>query len=90
MSSMYPHTRAVLYALKEKRIDLAIPSVNCAPKVSKMGVTSILVFNGVNVAALRQVLTNYAENVNTYERNMQKWCTMYSKSSSSSEKNEKE
>ncbi|KAM1763547.1 hypothetical protein FF1_002820 [Malus domestica] len=58
--------------------------------VSKMGITSILVFNGVNVAALRQGLTNYAENVNTYERNMQKWRTMYSESSSSSEKNEKE
>ncbi|KAB2603333.1 hypothetical protein D8674_004338 [Pyrus ussuriensis x Pyrus communis] len=147
MPSMYPHTRAILNALKEKGIDLAIasrsPTVDIAKTffeklniesmfiaqeifrswthktnhfqrihtrtgvpfnsmlffdeenrnvqaVSKMGVTSILVFNGVNVAALRQGLTNYAENVNAYERNMQKWRTMYSKSSSSSGKNEKE
>ncbi|XP_009366312.2 magnesium-dependent phosphatase 1 [Pyrus x bretschneideri] len=56
--------------------------------VSKMGVTSILVDNGVNIGALRQGLTKYTENVNTSEKNKQKWRTKFSKSSSSSEKNE--
>ncbi|KAB2634723.1 magnesium-dependent phosphatase 1 [Pyrus ussuriensis x Pyrus communis] len=56
--------------------------------VSKMGVTSILVDNGVNIGALRQDLTKYTENVNTSEKNKQKWRTKFSKSSSSSEKNE--
>ncbi|XP_068321260.1 uncharacterized protein [Pyrus communis] len=55
--------------------------------VSKMGVTSILVDNGVNIGALRQGLTKYTENVNTSEKNKQKWRTKFSKSSSSSEKN---
>ena len=53
-----------------------------------MGVTSILVDNGVNIGALRQGLTKYTENVNTSEKNKQKWRTKFSKSSSSSEKNE--
>ncbi|KAM1242608.1 hypothetical protein ACFX2G_034946 [Malus domestica] len=56
--------------------------------VSKMGVTSILVDNGVNIGALRQGLTKYTENVNTSEKNKQKWRTKFSKGSSSSEKNE--
>lgn len=54
-----------------------------------MGVTSILVGNGVTVGALRQGLTKYSENVNTSEKNKQKWRTKFSKNSSSSEQNEK-
>lgn len=55
-----------------------------------MGVTSVLVSNGVNVGALRQGLTKYSENVNTSEKNKQKWRTKFSKNSNSSEKNENE
>lgn len=58
-------------------------------QVSNMGVTSILVGNGVTVGALRQGLTKYSENVNTSEKNKQKWRTKFSKNSSSSEQNEK-
>lgn len=50
-----------------------------------MGVTSILVGNGVTVGALRQGLTKYSENVNTSEKNKQKWRTKFCKNSSSSE-----
>ncbi|PON98327.1 Magnesium-dependent phosphatase-1 type [Trema orientale] len=57
--------------------------------VSKMGVTSILVGNGVNLGALRQGLTEYNENVNTSEKNKQRWLKKFSGNSSSSEKNEK-
>ncbi|KAF3435090.1 hypothetical protein FNV43_RR22177 [Rhamnella rubrinervis] len=56
--------------------------------VSKMGVTSILVHNGVNLGALRQGLTDYSQNVNTSEKNKQRWRTKFSKNSTSSEKNE--
>ncbi|PQQ01091.1 magnesium-dependent phosphatase 1 [Prunus yedoensis var. nudiflora] len=122
MPSLYPHARGILYALKEKGIDLAIasrsPTADIAKTfidklsiksmfvaqeifsswthktdhfqrihtrtgvpfnsmlffddenrniqaVSNMGVTSILVGNGVTVGALRQGLTKYSENVNT-------------------------
>lgn len=146
MPSLYPHARGILYALKEKGIDLAIasrsPTADIAKTfvdklsiksmfvaqeifsswthktdhfqrihtrtgvpfnsmlffddenrniqaVSNMGVTSILVGNGVTVGALRQGLTKYSENVNTSEKNKQKWRTKFSKNSSSSEQNEK-
>ncbi|EXB57286.1 Magnesium-dependent phosphatase 1 [Morus notabilis] len=58
--------------------------------VSKMGVTSILVSNGVNLGALRQGLTEYSQNLNTSEKNKQRWLKKYVGNSSSSEKNEKE
>lgn len=51
-----------------------------------MGVTSILVGNGVNLGTLRQGLTDYSQNVNTSEKNKQRWRTKFSKNSSSSEK----
>lgn len=55
-----------------------------------MGVTSILVSNGVNLGALRQGLTEYSKNLNTSEKNKQRWLKKYAGNSSSSEKNEKE
>ncbi|KAF4388200.1 hypothetical protein G4B88_021896 [Cannabis sativa] len=58
-------------------------------EVSKMGVTSILVGNGVNLGALRQGLTEFCENVNTSEKNKQRWIKKFSGNSSSSDKNEK-
>ncbi|GMN58385.1 hypothetical protein TIFTF001_027487 [Ficus carica] len=58
--------------------------------VSKMGVTSILVGNGVNLGALRQGLIEYSKNLNTIEKNKQRWLKKYSGNSSSSEKNDKE
>ncbi|XP_015893777.3 uncharacterized protein LOC107427888 [Ziziphus jujuba] len=56
--------------------------------VSKMGVTSILVGNGVNLGALRQGLTEYSQNVNKIEKNKQRWRTKFSKSASSTEEND--
>ncbi|KAE8708390.1 Haloacid dehalogenase-like hydrolase superfamily protein isoform 2 [Hibiscus syriacus] len=56
--------------------------------VSKMGVTSIYVGNGVNLGALRQGLTEFTENQNTSEKNKQKWLKKYAQNSSSSEKKE--
>ena len=41
--------------------------------MSKMGVTSIYVDNGVNLGALRQGLTEFTENQNAYEKNNQPW-----------------
>ncbi|XWS39781.1 hypothetical protein CRYUN_Cryun18bG0084100 [Craigia yunnanensis] len=41
--------------------------------VSKMGVTSIYVDNGVNLGAVRQGLTQFAENRNASEKNKQPW-----------------
>ncbi|XP_062082623.1 uncharacterized protein LOC133788952 [Humulus lupulus] len=58
-------------------------------EVSKMGVTSILVGNGVNLGALRHGLTEFCENVNTSEKNKQRWIKKFSGNSSSSDKNEK-
>lgn len=52
-----------------------------------MGVTSVLVDNGVNLGALRQGLTNYAQNVNKIEKNKKKWIK-YTQNSTSSEKTE--
>lgn len=55
-----------------------------------MGVTSILVGNGVNLGALRQGLIEYSKNLNTIEKNKQRWLKKYSGNSSSSEKKDKE
>ncbi|OMO85246.1 Magnesium-dependent phosphatase-1, eukaryotic/arcaheal type [Corchorus capsularis] len=49
--------------------------------VSKMGVTSIYVGNGVNLGALRQGLTEFTENQNASEMNKQKWLKKYSQKS---------
>lgn len=53
-----------------------------------MGVTSILVGNGVNLGALREGLTKFSENWNTVEKNKQKWCTKFSQNPESSDKKE--
>ncbi|XP_038887268.1 magnesium-dependent phosphatase 1 [Benincasa hispida] len=144
MPSLYPHAKGILYALKDKGIDLAIASRSPTPDiaktfidklgigsmfvaqeifsswthktehfqrihsrtgvpfksmlffddedrnietVSKMGVTSILVGNGVNLGALRQGLSNYSQNVNKIEKNKKRW-TKYTQNSTSSEKSE--
>ncbi|KAJ0011387.1 hypothetical protein Pint_33428 [Pistacia integerrima] len=146
MPSLYPHAKGVLYALKDKGIDIAVasrsPTANIAntfldklsiksifvtkeifsswthktdhfqsihtrtgvpfnsmlffddedrniQAVSLMGVTSILVNNGVNLGALRQGLTKFSQNWNTSEKNKQRWQTKFSKKSTSS-KNEQE
>lgn len=119
MPSLYPHAEGILYALKEKGIDMAIASRSPTPdiaktfldklgiksmfvaqeifsswshktehfqrihrrtgvpfnsmlffddedrnieSVSKTGVTSILVGNGLNIGALRQGLTKFSQN----------------------------
>ncbi|KAH9697295.1 magnesium-dependent phosphatase 1 [Citrus sinensis] len=55
-------------------------------KVSKMGVTGILVGNGVNLGALRQGLTKFSQNWNTSQKNKQKWISKFSQKPDSSEK----
>ncbi|XP_010530658.1 PREDICTED: magnesium-dependent phosphatase 1 [Tarenaya hassleriana] len=50
--------------------------------VSKMGVTSILVGNGVTLGAFRQGLTEFAQNQNNIEKNKQRWRKFSGKSSS--------
>ncbi|CAL0300825.1 unnamed protein product [Lupinus luteus] len=47
--------------------------------VSKMGVTSILVGNGVSLGAFREGLTRFSQNWNDSQKNKQKWVTKYSK-----------
>ncbi|KAH9697293.1 hypothetical protein WN944_029582 [Citrus x changshan-huyou] len=54
--------------------------------VSKMGVTGILVGNGVNLGALRQGLTKFSQNWNTSQKNKQKWISKFSQKPDSSEK----
>ncbi|KAJ4963948.1 hypothetical protein NE237_023887 [Protea cynaroides] len=129
MPSLYPQAKGILYALKDKGVDIAIASRSPTPDiaktfldklgmqsmfvaqeifsswthktehfqrihrrtgvpfnsmlffddedrnieaVSKMGVTSILVGNGVNLGALRQGLTMFTQNSAPSERNNQK------------------
>ncbi|KAI4296440.1 hypothetical protein L6164_036397 [Bauhinia variegata] len=129
MPSLYPHAKGILYALKDKGIDIAIasrsPTVDIAKTfldklniksmfiaqeifsswthktdhfqrihsrtgvpfdsmlffddedrniqaVSKMGVTSILVEDGVNLEALREGLSRFSQNWNASEKNKQK------------------
>uniref|UniRef100_A0A6N2MX01 Magnesium-dependent phosphatase-1 n=1 Tax=Salix viminalis TaxID=40686 RepID=A0A6N2MX01_SALVM len=142
MPSLFPQAKGILYALKEKGIDMAIASrsptsdiaktfidqLNIKPmfvaqeiyaswthktdhfqrihtrtgipfnsmlffddedrniqSVSKMGVTSILVDNGVNLGALRQGLTEFSQNASRSEKNNQSW-QKYSQNPNSSEK----
>ncbi|XP_042496918.1 magnesium-dependent phosphatase 1 [Macadamia integrifolia] len=129
MPSLYPHAKGIMYALKDKGVDIAIasrsPTSDIAKTfidklgiqsmfvaqeifsswthktehfqkihrrtgvpfnsmlffddedrnidtVSKMGVTSILVGNGVNLGALRQGLTEFTQNSASSGRNKQK------------------
>lgn len=58
-------------------------------QVSKMGVTSVLVGNGVNLGAFQQGLTMFSQNANTAEKNLKRWRTKYSKQSKSSQSEEK-
>ncbi|XP_020220930.1 magnesium-dependent phosphatase 1 [Cajanus cajan] len=46
--------------------------------VSKMGVTSILVDNGVHLGSLREGLTQFSRNWNASQKNKQKWLSKYS------------
>ncbi|XP_010518234.1 PREDICTED: magnesium-dependent phosphatase 1 isoform X1 [Camelina sativa] len=55
--------------------------------VSKMGVTSILVGNGVTLGAFRQGLTIFTQNQNSVEKNKQVWPDKYSGKPASSETN---
>lgn len=52
-----------------------------------MGVTSILVENGVNLGALQEGLTKFSENWKTAEKNKQKWLTKFSQKPNSSDGN---
>ncbi|XP_059647992.1 uncharacterized protein LOC132294230 [Cornus florida] len=129
MPSLYPHAKGILYALKDKGVDIAIasrsPTADIAKtfldkleiksmfvaqeifsswthktehfqrinrrtgmpfnsmlffddedrnieSVSKMGVTSILVGNGVNLGAFRQGLTEFSQNSGLSGRNRKK------------------
>ncbi|KAF2320538.1 hypothetical protein GH714_028128 [Hevea brasiliensis] len=146
MPSLYPDAKGILYALKDKGIDVAIASRSPTPDiaktfldklsiksmfvadeifsswthktehfqrihsrtgvpfnsmlffddedrnieaVSKMGVTSILVENGVNLGALRQGLTKFSQNVNASEKNKQRWLK-FSQNPNSSKRKERE
>ncbi|CAN8270768.1 unnamed protein product [Cochlearia groenlandica] len=53
--------------------------------VSKMGVTSILVGNGVTLGAFRQGLNEFSQNRNDIEKNKQIWRDKYSGKPASSE-----
>ncbi|KAF9663351.1 hypothetical protein SADUNF_Sadunf17G0040800 [Salix dunnii] len=146
MPSLYPQAKGILYALKEKGIDMAIASrsptsdiaktfidkLSLKPmfvaqeifsswthktdhfqrihtrtgipfnsilffddedrniqSVSKMGVTSILVDNGVNLGALRQGLTEFSQNASRSEKNKQRWLK-YSQNPNSSKKKDED
>lgn len=54
-------------------------------KVSKMGVTSILVGDGVTLGAFRQGLTEFSQNHISIEKNKQVWRNKYSGKPASSE-----
>ncbi|KAJ4839902.1 hypothetical protein Tsubulata_046877 [Turnera subulata] len=56
--------------------------------VSKMGVTSILVDNGVNLGALREGLTKFTQNVKTTEKNKERWAKFTQNPNSSKSKSE--
>ncbi|KAG5226562.1 hypothetical protein OIU76_028586 [Salix suchowensis] len=145
MPSLFPQAKGILYAFKEKGIDMAIASrsptsdiaktfidqLNIKPmfvaqeifasrtnktdhfqrihtstgipfnsmlffddedrniqSVSKMGVTSILVDNGVNLGALRQGLTEFSQNASRSEKNKQSWQKYSQNSNSSGKKDE--
>ncbi|CAI0401100.1 unnamed protein product [Linum tenue] len=125
MPSLYPHAKGILYALKDKGVDMAIASrsptpdiattfldklniksmfvaqeifsswthktehfqkINSRTSVSKMGVTSILVGNGVNLGALREGLTRFSQNTNAVEKNKQRWKKFSQKPNATSSK----
>ncbi|KAK6143671.1 hypothetical protein DH2020_024019 [Rehmannia glutinosa] len=101
MPSLYPHAKDILYALKDKGVDIAIASRSPTPdiandfleklgiksmfvvQVSKMGVTSILVDDGVDLGALRQGLSKFSQNRSLLEKNKQRWRIFSQKSTSS-------
>lgn len=58
-------------------------------QVSKMGVTSLSVGNGVNLGAFRQGLMVFSQNADTAEKNLNRWRTKYSQKSKSSKSEEK-
>ncbi|CAL1370406.1 unnamed protein product [Linum trigynum] len=143
MPSLYPHAKGILYALKDKGVDMAIASRSPTPDiattfldklniksmfvaqeifsswthktehfqkihsrtsvpfnsmlffddedrnintVSKMGVTSILVGNGVNLGALKEGLTRFSQNTNAVEKNKQRWKKFSQKPNATSSK----
>ncbi|KAK6121207.1 hypothetical protein DH2020_045048 [Rehmannia glutinosa] len=140
MPSLFPHAKDILYALKDKGVDIAIASRSPTPDiandfleklgiksmfvaqeifsswthktdhfqkikqrtgvqynemlffddenrnieaVSKMGVTSILVDDGVDLGALRQGLSKFSQNRSLLEKNKQRWRIFSQKSTSS-------
>ncbi|KAL2476854.1 Haloacid dehalogenase-like hydrolase (HAD) superfamily protein [Forsythia ovata] len=140
MPTVYHHAKGILYALKDKGVDVAIASRSPTPDiansfldklgiksmfiaqeifsswthktdhfqrinrrtgvpynemlffddedrnigaVSKMGVTSILVGDGVNLGALRLGLSKFSENLSSIQRNKQRWRNFSQKLSSS-------
>jgi magnesium-dependent phosphatase 1 len=54
-----------------------------------MGVTSILVGDGVNLGALRQGLSEFSQNASKSEKNKQRW-QKYSQNPNSSEKKDED
>ncbi|KAK6143664.1 hypothetical protein DH2020_024012 [Rehmannia glutinosa] len=144
MPSLFPHAKDILYALKDRGVDIAIASRSPTPDiandfleklgiksmfvaqeifsswthktdhfqkikqrtgvqynemlffddenrnieaVSKMGVTSILVDDGVDLGALRQGLSKFSQNRSLLEKNKQRW-RIFSQKSTSSEKDQ--
>ncbi|KAL8540521.1 hypothetical protein ACS0TY_001956 [Phlomoides rotata] len=144
MPSLYPHAKGILYALKDKGVDVAIASRSPTPDianifleklgikslfaaqeifsswthktdhflkirgktgvpynemlffddenrnieaVSKMGVTCILVRDGVDLEALRQGLSKFSQNRSLLEQNKQRWRN-FSQKSTSTEKDQ--
>ncbi|KAK7302578.1 hypothetical protein RJT34_13470 [Clitoria ternatea] len=55
--------------------------------VSKMGVTSIFVGNGVNLGSLSEGLAQFSRNWNASQKNKQKWLSKYSNKSESNTSN---
>ncbi|KAL6560737.1 hypothetical protein OROGR_004296 [Orobanche gracilis] len=139
MPSVYPHAKGIVYALKDKGVDIAIASRSPTPDiantfleklgikpmfvtqeifsswthktdhflkirkstgvpynemlffddedrnieaVSRMGVASILVDDGVNLEALRNGLSKYSKNRSALEKNKQRWRDFSKKSPS--------
>ncbi|VFQ78241.1 unnamed protein product [Cuscuta campestris] len=140
MPKLYPQAKGILYALKEKGVDVAIASRSPTPDiahifleklqiksmfvaqevfsswshktehfqriqqrtrvpynemlffddenrnieaVSKMGVTSILVSSGVNIAALKEGLSKFLQNLASLEKNKERWAKFPQKPSTS-------
>ncbi|GFQ08355.1 magnesium-dependent phosphatase 1 [Phtheirospermum japonicum] len=143
MPSLYPNAKGILYALKDKGVDIAVASRSPTPDiattfleilgiksmfvaqeifaswthktdhfqkikqttgvpynemlffddenrnieaVSKMGVTSILVGDGVDLGALKRGFSKFLQNRSSLEKNKQRWQNFSQKSTSSEEK----